>query len=188
MAEQQTIHEVNGLDIDVLKDTIDKIRQDPELARCRFHIINSWIKGNHNRTIIDTWYGARQENEHEHMFELEADEPPILAGHDQAPNPVEHLLSALASCVTTSMVAHAAARGIRIRQLESEVEGDIDLRGYLGLDADVPKGYTDIRIKFKVETEEADMDKLKSLAEYSPVYNTLINGANVDIQIEPRQR
>ena len=93
MAEQQTIHEVNGLDIDVLKDTIDKIRQDPELARCRFHIINSWIKGNHNRTIIDTWYGARQENEHEHMFELEADEPPILAGHDQAPNPVEHLLS-----------------------------------------------------------------------------------------------
>ncbi|MBE0536871.1 MAG: OsmC family protein [Phycisphaerae bacterium] len=187
MAQQQTLHEVNGVDVDVLQTTVNNVKQDPELAKCRFHVTNTWIKGNHNRTIIDSWYGAKQENEHQHMFELDADEPPILAGHDEAPNPVEHLLNALASCVTTSMVAHAAVRGIQIRQVESEVEGDIDLRGFLGLEPDVPKGYTDIRVKFKIDADPEDMEKLKSLAEFSPVFNTLTHGANVDIQIEPKE-
>jgi len=186
MAQQHTISEVNGVDVDVLQTAVKSIQDDPELAKCRFHVTNQWMGGNQNRTTITSFYGARRENEHQQPYELQADEPPILAGHDQAPNPVEHLLNALASCVTTSMVAHAAVRGIQIRRLESEVEGDIDLRGFLGIDPSIPKGYTDIRIKFKVETDETDMEKLKSLAEFSPVFNTLTNGVNVDIQIEPK--
>ena len=62
------------------------------------------------------------------LMATEADDPPNLAGHDEAPNPVEHLLHALASCLTTSMVAHAAVRGIAIEALESELEGDRDCR------------------------------------------------------------
>ncbi len=84
------------------------------------------------------------------------------------------------------MVAHAAVRGIHIEELESEIEGDLDLRGYLGLSEDVPKGYTDIRVKFKVKSDEKNTEKLKRLAEYSPVYNTLIHGVNVDIEVEPK--
>jgi uncharacterized OsmC-like protein len=99
---------------------------------------------------------------------------------------VEHLLNALAGCVTTSMVAHAAVRGIHIDALESELEGDIDLRGFLGLADDVPKGFTNIRVKFKVKSDESNMEKLKSLAAFSPVYNTLTHGVKVDIQIEPK--
>ncbi|MEJ2705142.1 MAG: OsmC family protein [Sedimentisphaerales bacterium] len=186
MANQATITEVNGIDIGVLQTTIGNIRQDPDLAKCRFHIRNRWLKGNQNRTTITSFYGAKQENEHQHSFELDADEPPILAGNDQAPNPVEHLLNSLAGCVTTSMVAHAAVRGIHIHELESEVEGDIDLRGFLGIAPDVPKGYTDIRVKFKVKADTDDMERLKSLAEYSPTFNTLVNGAKVDIQVEPK--
>jgi uncharacterized OsmC-like protein len=117
---------------------------------------------------------------------LHADEPPILAGGDEGANPVEHLLNALASCVTTSLVAHAAVQGIHIESLESELEGDIDLRGFLGLAPDVPKGYTNIRVKFKVKTDSENVKKLKKLASFSPVYNTLINGTKVDIEIEPR--
>ena len=83
------------------------------------------------------------------------------------------------------MVAHAAIRGIEIQELESELEGDIDLRGFLGL-ADVPKGYTAIRVKFKVKTDENNLDTLKSLASFSPVYNSLINGVKVDIQVESK--
>ena len=105
---------------------------------------------------------------------------------DQAANPVEHLLNALAACLTTSMVAHAAARGINIQELESEIEGDIDLNGYLGLSEAVPKGYSNIRIRFKVKTDEDNTQTLKKLAQYSPVYNTIVNGAKVDIQIEPK--
>ncbi|MHC4557038.1 MAG: OsmC family protein [Planctomycetota bacterium] len=186
MALEQTINKVNGVDVDVIQTTVSNIQQDPDLAKCRFHIRNKWIEGNHNRTTITSFYGAKQENDHKQPFELDADEPPVLAGHDEAPNPVEHLLNALASCITTSMVAHAAVRGINIEELESDVEGDIDLRGFLGISQDVPKGYTDIRVKFKVKSDADNTEKLKRLAEYSPVYNTLINGVNVDIQVEPK--
>lgn len=186
MAEQQTINKVNGVDVDVLQTTVNNIKQDPDLGKCRFHVRNKWIDGNHNRTTISSFYGARQENEHQQTFELDADEPPVLAGHDQAPNPVEHLLNSLASCLTTSLVAHAAVRGIHLDEVESEIEGDLDLQGFLGISKDIPKGYTDIRIKFKVKSDETSMEKLKRLAEFSPVYNSLINGTNVDIQIEPK--
>lgn len=123
---------------------------------------------------------------HKQEFELHADEPPILAGEDQGANPVEHLLNALASCVTTSLVAHAAVKGIHIEELESELEGDIDLNGFLGLNPDVPKGYTNIRMKFKVKTDSENLKLLKRLSEFSPVYNTITYGAKVDIDIEPK--
>ena len=145
---------------------------------------NKWLGANHNCTTVSSFYGARQEVAHKEPFELHADEQAILAGQDQAANPVELLLHALASCVTTSLVAHAALRGINLEEVESEVEGNIDMQGYLELSKDVPKGYTDIRIKYKVKSDEENTERLKRLAEYSPVYNTLIHGTNVDIEIE----
>ena len=186
MASAKTIKQVNGVDLDVLQSTASSIQEDPDLGKCRFHIQNKWVEGNHNRTSITSFYGAKQENDHQRPFELDADEPPVLAGHDQAPNPAEHLLNALASCITTSMVAHAALSGIQIEELESEVEGDIDLRGFLGISSAVPKGYTDIRVKFKVKANTEDLEHLESLAEYSPIYQTLVSGTNVDIQVEPK--
>jgi uncharacterized OsmC-like protein len=122
--------------------------------------------------------------QHKQSFELHCDEPPILAGEDNGANPVEHLLNALAGCVTTSMVAHAAVLGIHIEELESELEGDIDLNGFLGLDSGIPKGFTDIRVKFKVKTAPENLEKLRQLVTFSPVYNTLIHSPNVDIQVD----
>ena len=186
MAGQKTITKINGVDVDVLQTTVSNIQQDPDLAKCKFHIQNKWIDGNHNRTVVTSFYGCKQENEHQQTFELDADEPPVLAGHDQAPNPVEHLLNSLAACLTTSIVAHAAVRGIEIEELESEVEGDIDLRGFLGIAQDVPRGYTDIQVKFRVKADAENIERLKSLAKYSPVYNSLIHGTNVEIQVDPK--
>jgi uncharacterized OsmC-like protein len=186
MADQKTIESVNGIEIDTLQSTVKAIQEDPELGKCRFHVTNKWLGANHNCTTVSSFYGARQEIEHKQPFELHADEPPILAGQDQAANPVEHLLHALASCVTTSLVAHAAVRGINLEEVESAIEGDIDLQGFLGLSQEVPKGFTDIHLKFKVKTNEQNTEKLKKLAEYSPVFNTLINGTNVNIEIESK--
>jgi len=174
---------VNGIHLETLQGTVDAIEQDPVLGQCRFRAQNTWLGGNHNRTTISGFYGARQEIAHKQQFELHADEPPILAGGDEGANPVEHLLNALAACVTTSMVAHAAVRGIHIEELESELEGDIDLRGFLGLDDDVPKGFTDIRINFRVKADVDNMERLKRLTAYSPVFNTITRGANVEIQV-----
>jgi len=177
---------VNGIHMETLQGTVNAIEQEPDLGQCKFRAHNKWLGGNHNCTTITGFYGAKHEIAHKQQFELHADEPPILAGNDDGANPVEHLLNALAACVTTSMVAHAAVRGIHIEELESELEGDIDLRGFLGLSNDVPKGFTEIRIKFKVKADVDNMERLKRLAAYSPVFNTITQGANVDIQVEPK--
>lgn len=186
MPPVETNNLVNGINLNVLKETVSAIQADPELGKCRFRASNKWIDANHNRTTITGFYGAKQEQAHKQPFELHADEPPILAGRDQGANPVEHLLHALASCVTTSLVAHASVKGIHIQELEAKLEGDLDLRGFLGLDAEVPKGYTHIRVTYKVKTDEENLQKLRKLAEFSPVYNTLTHGTKVDIQVEPK--
>ena len=177
---------VNGIHMETLQGTVNAIDQDPELGACKFRARNKWLGGNHNCTTVTGFYGAKQEIAHKQAFELHADEPPILAGNDEGANPVEHLLNALAACVTTSMVAHAAVRGINIEELESELEGDIDLRGFLGRDNDVPKGFTEIRINFKVKADVKNMERLKRLTLYSPVFNTITQGAKVDIKVEAK--
>lgn len=185
MTTQQTAGINNGIDMKTLQKTIQAIKQNGELGKAKFRAHNKWIDANHNCTKVKGYYCAKQEQEHKQSFELHADEPPMLAGQDQAANPVEHLLHALASCMTTSLVAHAAVHGIPIEELDSQIEGDIDLRGFLGL-AEVPKGFTNIRVKFNVKTDEKNMERLKRLAEYSPVFNTITQGARIDVQVEPK--
>jgi uncharacterized OsmC-like protein len=129
-------------------------------------------------------FGYTTNGSHLKTFEWDADEPPILAGEDRGANPVEHLLNALAACLTTTLVYHAAIRGIKIDELESELEGDIDLRGFLGLTKEVRKGYENIRVNFKVKTDEENIEKLKALSKLSPVFDVTSNGTKVDVQIE----
>lgn len=175
---------VNGVDVNTLMGTVNVIKDDPGLGACHFRATNTWLSGAHNRSRVTQFHGARQDIAHKLAFSMDADEPAILAGDDNAANPVEHLLHALASCLTTSMVAHAAVRGIPIESLQSELEGDLDLRGFLGLAADVPKGFTAIRAKFQVKAKPGDVPRIRELAAFSPVFNTLMQGARVDVQIE----
>jgi uncharacterized OsmC-like protein len=174
---------INGVDLDTLKSTVSAIQQDPELGASRFRATNTWLSGNHNRSTVTGFYGAKQEIAHRQTFTMDADEPALLAGHDAGANPVEHLLHALASCLTTSMVAHAAVRGIEIEELESELEGDIDLRGFLGLAPDVPRGYTEIRANFRVKAKPEDLDRIRELALFSPVFNTITQSARVLVDV-----
>jgi len=184
MEEKQNRKVFNGIDMDVLKGTVTAVSKDPELGQCTFRARNKWVGGSQNLSAITGFYGAKEEIPHKQTFEMLADEPAMLSGSDEGANPVEYLLHALASCVTTSMVAHAAVRGIKIEELESELEGDINLNGFLGLDESMPKGYTSIRLKFRVKTDEENLERLKELAAFSPVYNTLTNGVKVDIELE----
>ena len=173
----------NGVNLDILGGTVSAIQADPELGICRFRASNKWLSGNRNQSTVQGFYGAKQEIAHKQTFVLDADEPAILAGNDDGANPVEHLLHALASCLTTSMVAHAAVRGIQIEELEAELEGDINLNGFLGLDETVPKGYTEIRVNFRVKADPRDLKRIESLARFSPVFQTLTNGTRVDLKV-----
>lgn len=184
MAHVKTTTVSNGVDMELLQETVRAIQKDPSLGQCKFRVRNQWLRGGRNRTTVKAFHGMGQEVQHKQEFRMEADEPPSLGGTDEGANPVEHLLNALAACVTTSMVAHAAVRGIEVEAVESQIEGDIDLRGFLGLNEKVPKGYTNIRMRFKVKAAPEAIEKLKDLACYSPVYNTIVDGAQVDIAVE----
>jgi uncharacterized OsmC-like protein len=174
---------VNGVNLDTLMGTVNAIQADPELGISKFRASNTWLSANHNRSTVTGFYAAKQEIAHAQTFTMDADEPAILAGGDQGANPVEHLLHALASCLTTSIVAHAAVRGIEIQELESELEGDIDLNGFLGLDATTPKGFTEIRVKFRVKADPKDINRIKRLARFSPVFSTITESAQVDVDV-----
>ena len=184
--QSEATNVVNGVDLEVLGGTVGAVQAEPELGVCRFRASNSWVDGARNESRVTGFYGAAQEIAHRQMFTMVADEPPILAGNDDGANPVEYLLHALASCLTTSMVAHAAVRGIRIEAMTSELEGDLDLNGFLGLNPETPKGYSDIRAKFRVDAAEGDIDAIRALANFSPVFNTLTNGVNIDVQVESK--
>ncbi len=180
-----TTHIVNGVDVEKVIQTIDALKSDPDLAKTEFRLKNKWISGGHNHSVVNGFYAAKQEMRHDSTFDLDADEPAVLAGTDLGANPVEHLLNALAACITTSMIYHAAVQGIEITELESELKGDIDLRGFLGISKDVRKGYKNIRVDFKVRTNgNVDLEKLKELTTFSPVFDVASHGTKIDINIE----
>lgn len=174
----------NGVDVAALFHTIGAVKQDNTLARFQFRADNRWIEGGHNRSAIQGFYGCKTEDQtRAQPFMLDADEPPVLLGKDEGANPVEYVLHALAACMTTSMVYHAAARGIDIKGVESHLEGDLDLRGFLGLSDKVRKGYHDIRVHMRVQSD-ASPETLRVLTNYSPVYDIVSKSVPVEVSIE----
>jgi uncharacterized OsmC-like protein len=180
-------NKVNGVAVEDLSNTVDAIKATPAVAKFKFRIRNQWVDGSRNTSIADAFYGAGQGQSRPKPFVLEADEPTVLLGNDTAANPVEHLLHALASCLTTSMVYHAAARGIQIEEIESALEGDLDLRGFLDLDKNVRNGYQGIRVRFKIKADVPDA-KLQELGQIgparSPVFDSLTRGVPVSVTAE----
>src|SRR5262249_18440193 len=137
----------NGVDVDRLFATIGAIQQTSSLARFTFRSRNRWVGGGRNRSTIQQFYGAGQEDTtRKKAFVMDNDEPDVLLGTDEAANPVEQVLHGLAGCLTTSLIYHAAARGIAIDAVESSLEGDLDLRGFLGLSDRVRNGYEGVRV------------------------------------------
>jgi len=178
---------VNGVNVDELFGTINAVKTAPVIAKFRFRAENEWMGGGHNRTTIKNFYGTQQDHKRKEPFVLDADEPPILLGGDKGPNPVEYALTALAACVTTSIVYHAAAKGITIRSMESRLEGDIDLQGFLGIRKDVPRGYKEIRMFVKIDAD-APPEKLEEIVQlgptYSPVYDTITRAVPVTVKLD----
>ena len=176
---------LNGLDIEQLVSTVEALKSDPTLARFEFRASNRWIDGGENRSTIQGFYGAGQEDDsRSEPFQYTNGEPPVLLGVNEGANPVEYLLHALAGCVTTTTVLHAAARGIRIESLSTELEGDIDMRGFLDLDASVPVGYESIRITMHIEADctDEELDDLLAFAkDHSPVCNTVCRPVPVEL-------
>ncbi len=178
---------MNGVDTPTLFATIGAVRAQPELARFRFRAINTWIQGTHSRSRLETFEGAGGAHKHVREFSYDADHPQVLTGRDQGPTPVEFLLHALAACITAGIGTVAAARGVTLYEVESTVEGDIDLRGVLGISGEVRNGYEGIRAAFKVRGDGSP-EKMREIVEQSrarsAVYDVLTRGVPVSLSID----
>ncbi len=178
---------LNGVNVDDLFTTIDAIKEQPTIAKFKFRAKNKWVDGGLNRTTIKDFDGACQTHQHKNAFVFEADEPPVLLGEDRGANPVQYALTALVACITTTLVYHAAARGIQLEEVESRREGDLDLHGFLGLDDNVRNGYEGVKVTFKIKAD-APAEELEEICKlgptYSPVFDIFTNKVPVSVQLE----
>ncbi|TFI60191.1 OsmC family peroxiredoxin [Sphingomonas parva] len=130
---------VNGLDLEALQNTVEAIQQDPSRAIVGFRVRTAWQGQTRSTSTVE---GYRLGGEKiARSFTLEADEPLELLGTNTAPNPQELLMTAVNACMTVGYVAQAAIRGIALDACRIDMDGELDLRGFLGLDPEMPAGY-----------------------------------------------
>jgi uncharacterized OsmC-like protein len=177
---------MNGVDVPTLFATINAVREQPELAQFTFRASNKWQKGTFSKSRQEAYTGAGGTHE-PGRFELDSDHPPVLCGAGQGPTPVEYLLYGLAGCLTAGIANIAAARGVKLTEVESTVEGNCDLRGILGLSDEVRNGYEQIRVSFRIKGD-APPEKLQAIVDQSrarsAVFDVLTNGVPVAIDVQ----
>ncbi|MDH3683007.1 MAG: OsmC family protein [Acidimicrobiia bacterium] len=174
--------EINGVPCDKMFGAIAKVRENGDLAQFRFSAKNEWVEGTAAQSTIHEWYGLGADQVHVEEFTYKADHPTL--GHGHGPTPQEYVLHALASCITAGVATGAAAREIKLNRVSSTVSADIDVRGVLGVDPDVRKGFSQVTIEFDIDADctEAEKDALMAAgAKYSAVYDMLANPTEVTV-------
>lgn len=179
-------HRINGFESQALTQVVGALARDRSLARFEFRARNQWIDGGENRSTIQGFYGAGSEDRsRERPFTITNDEPPLLLGNNTAANPGEFVLHALAGCITTTTVLHAAARGINVRSISTQLAGDVDLQGLLDLDPAVRPGYRQITVTMDIQADCSDeaLDELLAFVHsHSPVCDTLMRPVPVTLE------
>ncbi len=180
------VKNINGFSTEAIAGTVEAIVNNPKIADFELRVENKWIQGGHNRSYIQGFYGACQEDSSRtEPFVYDNDEPPLLLGNNIGANPAEVVLHGLLGCMTTSIVLLAAARGIEVKGVSSRVEGDVDLQGFLGLDAEIEKGFSQVRVVFDIEgVSEDQKNELLQLSKQSPMFNTLIQPVDVQVSLK----
>ena len=186
MTQKVTVIARNGVDTPTLFATLNAVKGQRQLAKFQFRARNRWISGTHSQSTISGFFGAGGEQARKQAFRLDGDHPPVLVGADHGPTPVEYVLHALATCLTAGLANIAAARGIDLEEVESTVEGDIDLQGILGMDASVRNGYQGIKVSFRIKGNASDEQLAGLLAQSqarSAVFDVVTHGVPVSVEV-----
>ena len=178
---------LNGVNVEALGAMIENVREKPELGQCRFRAHNTWISGSHNRTSIQGFYAAGGEDEsREEPFIIDSDEPPVLLGENRGANAVEIALTALAACMTGTLVYYGAAMGIELEEVSAELEGDLDQRGLFGIEETTRNGFQHVRVDYRIKSPEPREQILELLGvaqKFSPVYDIMTNSLPVSLRL-----
>lgn len=180
---EKTNHVVNGIDTEQVAAVASKIANGENYGKFKWRAKNQWIDGSRNQSTIQGFYAGGEENtDRKQALTVDADQPIFLAGHNTAPNSVEHLLHALTSCLNTTLVYHASVQGIPLEEVIVNAEGDMNTKGFFGISDDVKRGYENIRINMQVKSP-ADVETLTKCAMYSPVYEVVSGSVPVDFKM-----
>jgi uncharacterized OsmC-like protein len=140
---------VNGINVGDLLALIDGVRRDAAKSKTNWRVTTTWQGQTRSRAQVESFdIGGEWVP---HRFSIDIDEPCELGGTNRFANPQEHLLAALNACMTVGYVAQCAVRGINLESLEIETDGEIDLRGFLGIDPAVPAGYEHLSYTVRIK-------------------------------------
>ncbi len=180
----QVSEKVNGIDVTALRAVMREVEQDPEKGLVEFRVRSQWRGQTRSETRVDgyTIGGTKVAR----SFQITADEPFELLGENTAPNPQELLMAALNACVMVGYVANAAARGITLEKLEIETHGELDLRGFLGIDPNVRPGYETVHYTVRIKgdgTPEQFREIHETVLRTSPNYFNVSRPIRIDAQL-----
>jgi uncharacterized OsmC-like protein len=176
---------VNGVDVSALEGAVETISDDHNVGMFTFRAQTEWTDALKSVTTIDEFDQAG-ETVSTREFAIEGDEPEQILGERTAPNAVELLLSALGSCLSVGYAANAAAMGIELDDLKFEIEGDVDLRGFLGISEDVRPGFDTVHCTVYVDAD-ASADDLAALQERvestSPLMDNIAHAVRLETDL-----
>ena len=176
----------NGVNVQALLDAREALKGAPEAAKFTWRASCKWHNGTHSKTNVGGFFGLGQEQQHKTETSFDADHPEIFASEDKGITPIEYVLVGLASCLTAGVAAVAQNRGVQLRSVESTLEGQMDIRGILGMDGDVRNGYDDIKVTFKIDADAPKKDIEAIVAQSqkrSAVYDVITNPVNVTVEV-----
>ena len=176
----------NGVNVQALLDAREALKDVPAATQFTWRASCKWQNGTHSKTNVHGFFGLGEEQRHKTETSFEADHPEIFASADLGITPIEYVLVGLASCLTAGIASVAQNRGIQLRSVESKLEGKMDIRGILGMDADVRNGYDDIKVTFHIDADASKQDIEAIVAQSqkrSAVYDVITNPVNVTVEV-----
>jgi uncharacterized OsmC-like protein len=177
----------NGVNVEFLLQAREIFSDQPAAADFKWRVSNTWVNGTHSRSTVEDFFGLGDEQSHRTRFSFDGDHPQVFQAEDQGPTPVELMLVSLASCLTAGVAAVAQNREIQLRSVTATLEGDMDVRGILGVDPEVRNGFSQIRVSYKIDAD-ASPDDLKALVaqsqKRSAVYDMVTNPTSVIVEVE----
>ena len=176
----------NGVNVDALLGAREALIDTPEGAQFTWRATNEWVRGTHSRTTVQSFFGLGGEQSHKSTFTFDADHPEVFASEDHGVTPVEFVLVGLGACLTAGVASVAQNRGIRLNSIKAVVEGDMDILGILGGDADVRNGFNGVTVRYEIDADasQEDIEALVAQSQKrSAVFDVVTNPTNVTVEV-----
>ena len=179
-----TQEKLNGIDTEALKQVAGEISKNPLLGKVKFQVTTTWKGATRSETVVQGYVISGQKVKREHTFVI--DEPKELLGEDTSANPQEYLMGAMNACIVNTYVVAAAMKGVRLEKVEMETEGELDLRGFLGIDKNVIPGYSELKYKVRLKgngTREQYEEIHKAVVATSPNYYNMSHAITLNTEL-----